>query len=815
MKIVRTIFLLLITFFLVHFFSNSVSFQGKTIPPLGHFLNPFEGFWQNAKGVEISMPNEINLEGLESKVIIDYDSNLVPHISALNDKDLYMAQGYVVATLRLWQMEFQTHAAAGRISELLGDNQRILNFDRLQRRKGMVLGAKATLKYMKADKYLDPLIEAYADGVNAYISALSYKDLPLEYKLMDYAPEPWTALKTALILQYMVDNLTGFDNDLENTNARNLFGSETFDLLFPEYPMGIEPTIPTNLDSLWAYDPVPTPPVNKEDINIYTSSTFEKPDPDNGSNNWVVSGSKTKSGLPILSNDTHLGLNLPSLWIMMQLQSPTVNVYGFTFAGALGITIGHNDSTAWGFTNAPRDTRDWYNITFKDHSKTEYQYDGKWRPVTQKIEQINIKGSEPYYDTIIYTHHGPVVYDDHFLNEDHKDQHYSLKWSGHRASRVQNALLLLNRASNYKEHIAAIEYWDSPSQNIAFSSTHGDIAMTVQGDFPAKWKGQGKFIMDGANPLHEWGVMIPKSHSAKVLNPKKGFIGSANQHSVDSLYPYYFYNSSNEYYRNRRINKLLASETNLTIQDMGNMQMDSYSIKAAEILPLLLDNLQMDRLNSTQMEHIAKLKNWNYIYLANRQAPLIFDIWWENLYRSIWDEFKIDTLAMARPSEYNTYLLMRSNPSLDFFDIQNTGQKETLTDLINLSFRQTTKEINKRITENPDYNWGDRKATKILHLSRINDLSILNIPIDGHADAINSTKGQHGPSQRFVIEMTSPPQAYGVYPGGQSGNPGSYYYNNMVEHWRTGQLIPLLFMQPNKNYDDQIMISQTITPFSK
>ncbi len=813
MKIIRLLFSLTITVTITYFFSTGHSIGGNNIPPVGHFLNPFEGFWQNAEADEISFDSEISIEELQASVSIQYDSNLVPHIQASSDHDLYMAQGYVVANLRLWQMEFQTHAAAGRLSELIGE--KAINFDRLQRRKGMVYGAEATLDYFENNAYLAPLIEAYSIGVNAYISSLSYKDLPLEYKLMDYSPEPWSQLKTALILQYMVDNLTGFDNDLENTNARNLFGSETYDLLFPDRPKGIEPTIATDPDSPWDFDPLPATPVSQETIESYTSNTFEKPDPSNGSNNWAVSGSKTKSGHPILSNDTHLGLNLPSLWIMMQLRSPTVNVYGYTFAGALGITIGHNDSTAWGFTNAPRDTRDWYNITFKDDRKTEYLYDSGWRAAMHKIEEIEVKGSDLYYDTVIYTHHGPVVYDDSFLNEDQKERYYALKWGGHNPSRVQNALLLLNRADNYEEHIAAIEYWDSPPQNIVFSSTQGDIAMTVQGDFPIKWEGQGKFLMDGSNPAHEWGATIPKAHNAKVLNPEKGFVASANQHSVDSLYPYYFYNTSNAYYRNRRINDLLADKQNITTQDMTDMLMDSYSIEAAEVLPILLDSLETDRLSSEQLDYVDKLKLWNYVYSANKQTPLVFNTWWLNLYKSIWDEFDIDTLAMARPSRYNTYLLIRDNSSLEFFDIKSTAQKETLTDLINLSFDQAIKDINEWSAENPEYNWGDHKATKILHLSRIKDLSILNIPIDGHRYAINSTKGQHGPSQRLVVEMTSPPQAFGIYPGGQSGNPGSYYYDNMVEYWRTGKLLPLLFMQPNQNYNDQIMVSQTLIPSEK
>ena len=813
MKILRFLISLAISVSLVYFFSNGQTIDGKNVPPVGHFLNPFEGFWQNATAEKISIPQEINLSNLKAPVTIDYDSNLVPHIKASNDHDLYLAQGYVVANLRLWQMEFQTHAAAGRISELIG--AQAVSFDRLQRRKGMMYGAQKNLEYFKQNKDLLTLVEAYSKGVNAFISSLNYKDLPLEYKLMDYVPEEWTPLKTALILQYMADNLTGFDNDIENTNARNLFGSETFDLLFPDYPEGIEPTIATDPDSLWSFDTIPTTTTSQSAINSYTSTTFEKPDPSNGSNNWAVSGSKTKNGNPILANDTHLGLNLPSLWIMMQLQSPTVNVYGYTFAGALGITIGHNDSTAWGFTNAPRDTRDWYSIEFKDDIQSAYRYDSNWRASEIKIEQINQRGVDPFYDTVIYTHHGPVVYDDNFLNNDHKDQYYALKWTGHDVSKVQSAILNLNRATNYEDHLEAIQEWDSPPQNIVFSSTQGDIALTVQGNFPVKWTGQGKFLMDGSNPEHEWADNIPKNHSARELNPTRGFVSSANQHSVDPLYPYYYYNASNEYYRNRRINILLTDMDQITVDHMSKMQMDSYSVKAEEILPILLDSIDISGLSPVQVDFIDKLKRWDYIYRTDTQAPLLFNTWWRNLYARIWDEFDIEDLAMNRPHEYNTYLLMKNQPELSFFDIQNTSKKESLTDLINQSFISMSEDILDWTSENENYNWGDHKATKILHLSRINELSISNIQIDGHANTINSTKGQHGPSQRFVVEMTSPPTAYGIYPGGQSGNPGSYYYDNMVEKWRTGELIPLLFMQRDQNYEHQIMITQTLDPAQK
>jgi penicillin G amidase len=234
--------------------NNRLVVQGVPVPPLGKFLDPNHGFWQNAESDSTAYLSEVSLEGLKDVVDVKYDNTGVPHISATNNHDLYLAQGYIIAQHRLWQMEFQTHAAAGRVSEIIGKNG--VNFDRLQRRKGMVKGAKATYNAMQEDKELRAYIDAYASGVNQYISSLSYADLPIEYKLLGYEPEAWTPLKSALILEYMVDNLTGYDDDLENTNAVRLFGKETFDFLFPERLPGIVPVVPTDPDQPWDFEAI-------------------------------------------------------------------------------------------------------------------------------------------------------------------------------------------------------------------------------------------------------------------------------------------------------------------------------------------------------------------------------------------------------------------------------------------------------------------------------------------------------------------------------------------------------------------------------
>jgi penicillin amidase len=743
---------------------------------------------QNADKEPLPFPGEIELEGLKGTVTIVYDTNYVPHIFADHNEDLFFAQGYYIAQNRLWQMEFIAMAAAGRLSEILGENERIQEFDRLQRRKGMVYGAELSLERMMEDPEVRTMAEAYTKGVNAFIENLTYQSLPFEYKLLHYQPQKFTVFNIALILQYMVENLTGYDEDLENTNALALFGKETFDLLFPEQLPGIDPTIPT--DGRWNFKPVPLPKADNNYPLLLNYEPVAKTDPDNGSNNWAVAPSKSATGNALLANDPHLGLNLPSLWIMSHLHGPDYKTYGYTLPGAVGITAGFNDSISWGFTNAARDSRDWYQITFNDESKNKYSYDSNWKESRKVIEEIKIKGKASFYDTIIYTHYGPVVYDKNFKGPKHN---LALKWGGHQGSMVQKALLLLNRAKNYDDYRKALEYWDQPAQNVVFASVHGNIAMIVAGEFPLKWPGQGKFIMEGNNSLHDWSASIPRDHHAFQLNPKRGFVSSANQHSVDKAYPYWYYSASSEYYRNRRINNLLSNTTAVTIEDMMNFQNDDYSIKAEEALPILLNALKVEGLTQEEAVILEVLKKWDIKYNAKIQAPVYFNAWWSEFHNMLWDEFDRDEI-LKKPDDFVSIYLLKNNSIDNFIDRVGTTETEDLSALSTLSYKEAVKNINKWKEKNgQELNWGNFKKTSVVHLARIEALGHYGIDISGHGDALNATKGNHGPSFRMVVEMSKPPKAWGIYPGGQSGNPGSRLYDNYINDWKEGKYKRLFF----------------------
>ena len=772
------------------FFALNTKFG--SIPPISKFLNPYSGVWQNE--TDESTSGEIEIPGLSDKVTVHYDAELIPHVFAKNDMDLYKAQGYITAKHRLWQMDFQTYAAAGRLSEILGEAA--LNYDRQERRRGMGFGAEQTVKKLSEDKHTLAMAEAYADGVNSYIHQLDPKNYPVEYKLLDYAPEAWSPKKTALLLMYMTKMLAGGDEDIENTNALRLFGKERFDLLFPDFFDLTEPIIPKETD--WSFIDVPqTPKPISHPVLDSIAETIAKPDPNYGSNNWAVSRDKSTSGNAILANDPHLGLNLPSIWFVMQLSTPNHNAFGATLPGALAVISGFNKHIAWGETNATRDVIDWYKIEF-NKDRTKYKFDNQWKPISIRVEEIKIKGKPSYKDSVLYTHHGPVVYDKNFKS-DKELAGYAMQWTGHVPGNGQLTFIELNKAKNYDDYANAIKHWVAPSQNFVFASTEGDIALWIQGLFPNKWEGQGKFIMDGSKSENDWQSFIPQQFNAHTKNPARGFVSSANQHPVDEAYPYFVFNDGYETYRNRVINDFFSSKKKFNVQDFKDLQNNNYNLKAAELMPYMLDTMDISNLTSQEKEIYNFAKEWQYNNDMDEIGPSIWSAWWSILYSMVWDEFNVEATALDAPFTYQTIYLLKNKGDDSFMDILETTEKETAKDLFKLSFSKAVEKLNKWKIKNGKLNWVAYKGTYAGHLLQaLPAFSRFDIPIGGGRNIVNATSENWGPSWRMIVEMTSPPTALGIYPGGQSGNPGSKYYDNFIDDWAEGKYHQLNFLQSNE-----------------
>lgn len=808
MKWIKFLVPLFMTLGLSYVLNTSSPFGIQDMPALGKLMSPFEGFWQNAKAESKSDYKNQKLKGLKANVEVVYDERLVPHLFASSLEDALFAQGYVTAQHRLWQMDIATRAAAGQLSEVLG--ARTLEYDRLQRRRGMLLAAeRAVESWKESEDYY--LLEAYVAGVNAYIQQLSPKDYPTEYKLMGFQPSAWSVLRSALFLKNMAQTLNFRYEDLEATNSLAVFGNATFNFLFPELNQKLSPVIPVgtsfktdSISQSKLNDTIPLPigqhlpypALPRSEISI-------------GSNNWAVSGTKTASGKPILCNDPHLNLTLPSIWYEIQLHTPEFNAYGVSLPGIPGVIIGFNNDVAWGVTNVGQDVTDWYTLEWIDEAKTVYRYDDEARKVEIREEIINIKGAKPVVEQVKYAHYGPIVYE----SADSKYKDLAMRWlSLEKLGKEEwKTFLLLNAAKNYDDYSAALAYYDIPAQNFVFASKSGDIALKVNGKFPIKQLGQGRFVQDGSKSENEWQGFIPKDEVPQVKNPLRGFVASANQRSTDATYPYYYNSESFDNYRGRYINRELERMNGITVQDMMALQTSSYSLFAEEALPLMLQLLDTSQLNTIDQGLVKLLKDWNYRFDKELSAPVLFLEWSDQIYQLLWDELWVyqDSVEILQPSNWRTVEMMNEHLLNVFWDIKATEKTETPQMVVTQAFFKMKETLGEKL-EDKSYTWQQHRGTYIAHLSgSIKPFGRYDIPTNGFRLAPNAVSKTAGPSWRMVVELGDEPRGYGVYPGGQSGTPSSPFYDNMIDTWVKNEYFELYFMKDAQDNRKPILYKQT------
>ncbi|WP_293299714.1 penicillin acylase family protein [Pedobacter sp. UBA4863] len=766
------------------------------LPPILKFLNPFTGFWQNAENTSPVKNKKIILKNAQDKIEVLFDDRMIPHVFAQNDHDMYYAQGYVTAMHRLWQMDFQTRFAAGRISEVVGD--KAIEVDKYQRRMGMMYGAENSLQGMMADTQSREMLLAYTQGINDYIESLDKRKLPVEYKLLNFIPEKWTPTKCALLLKQMSAVLAMGSDEFYMTNILQKYGPAITKDLFPDYPFKEDPIIPVG--TKWDFKPLPIPPTPKSFTEMMTTEIATKQKVEGiGSNNWAVSGVKTASGFPVLANDPHLDLSLPSIWYQIQLHAPGINTYGVSLPGAPGVIIGFNQNIAWGVTNVAADVLDFYQIKFKDNKHKEYWYNNKWNATKPRYEMIKIKEAKDIIDTVYYTHHGPIVYfqKPNYSRANNVPTGHALRWIAHDKSNEMKTFYLMNRAKNYDDYRKALPYFTAPAQNFIFASADNDIAITPNGKFPLKWKNQGKFILDGTDPSNDWQGWIPASQNPTVKNPPRNFVSSANQSSTDTTYPYYINWEFSPYERGKRINDRLAAMTNITADSMRNLQMDSYSIMAENLIPYILPLVNSAELNATQKESYNLITKWNKYFDAKSVAASVFDLWTKRLSTEIWDDdFGDKDIPMRYPSRDRTIELIQKDPNSKWFDNVKTSKKESLADLVNSSFKYACDSLERKYGPiGEEWQWGNFKNSNVPHLAKIPGFGSKKLLIGGSKSTVNALSQSNGPSWRMVIELGKTPKGHGVYPGGQSGNPGSPFYDNMIDTWAAGKLYDLFFMQ--------------------
>lgn len=593
-------------------------------------------------GARRSLPQvtgTLKLSGLSAPVTVYRDEWGVPHIEAATSLDLYMAQGYVTAQDRLWQMDVTRRAAAGRLSEVMGASQ--INTDKFLRTLMLRRSAERTIDALSPSAIA--ALEAYAAGVNAFIAEASANGrLPVEFTILGYEPEPWSIVDTASVGKMMAYDLGGnFRAEVFRYQLRQAVGDELTREVMPTYPEDGITIMRSNAAAkkVSSMDPY-LPPAGKGLDLSGLLATAIYPDEHLGSNNWVVSGKLTQSGKPLLANDPHLGISLPAVWyqshLMVTSDKERLNVIGATFPGAPGVVIGHNEKVAWGVTNTGPDVQDLFIEKRNPDNPYQFEYMGKWEDALVYRDPIKVKGQADLPFEVVVTRHGPIVSEVVGSAEDRPQEALALKWTAHIPSTEPEAILRLNRAGSWEEFREALKAFWVPTQNFVFASVDGTIAYRAGGIVPVRAKGDGLMPVPGWDGEHEWTGYIPFDQMPEVVNPDAGYIVTANNKVIDDGYPHFLSYTWAEPYRATRIAELIQGKAGLTADDMQAMQTDFANLRARAMLPQLLPLLRKADLNATEQAALTLLEKWDHVDSADQGAPLLFHLWWQQLDRHLY-----------------------------------------------------------------------------------------------------------------------------------------------------------------------------------
>ena len=785
------------------------------LPPMGRLLDPFLGFWQNAEASDFHLPDELDVLGLHGRVHVVYDDRRVAHIFAAGDHDLYFAQGYLAASERLFQMDLLSRLPAGRFAEILGPE--VLELDRFHRRLGLRAGAEASLARVGQDSVIAGLLEAYSAGVNAYIASLSAASMPLEYKLLGCRPEPWSPLRSLMVQQYMVLDLSGLSLDRLLTHVRDRLGEAAVESAYPRTLVGAVPVVP----GARARMPI------KPNGALFSPRLLPGPTvpgagrPHGASNSWALAGSRTRSGSPLLASDPHLSMSLPSIWHEVQLSAPGVDVYGVSIPGLPMVIIGFDRSVAWGVTNSNADVLDWYQLEFREPGSTEYKWDGAWREARISVEEILVRDVGVVRDTLLWTDHGPVVRRSSESSPggmgwpslyDQVPPDCAMRWLAHTGGNELRTFYRLNRATDVDDVVEALLHFVRPAQNFVYATTQGDIGMQIAGQLPRKRPEEGRFLRDGSKSAAAIEAWIPAAENPGVINPDDpDYVFSANQHPIDGSNGNYLgFNFA--YYRAKRLSDRLAPMRDATPDSMRLLQLDKYNLHAEALLPDLLAALDRGRLRPHDLPIVALLQSWNYENLSDALAPTVFNWWWRQLNRAIWhDELEEGWAVRLQGSSFPTRArvveMVREGGEERWFDDVRTPQVETFADLARSTFAATSDSLLAAFGPmGPAWAWSVSRQEGVRHMLGIGAFSREDLQLGGGPAILNAvsqvgrSKLFSGPSWRMVVSLK--PEGvvgWGVYPGGQSGNPGSHYYDNGIQTYEAGELNELLFLKDHSS----------------
>jgi penicillin amidase len=786
------------------------------IPPLGTLLDPAEGVWRTARLAIPEGVDERSIVALDDSVLVVRDERGVPHIFARTDRDAIVALGYVVAQDRLFQLDFIPRAASGRLSEVFGPGA--VPTDRFLRSIGMDWGARRNAARIREEDGVEAeIIAAFGSGVNAYLDGMREEDLPFEFRLLGYQPERYTVLHATRLLQYMNYDLAFRRDALDYARLRQRLGEAAYRTLYPQHPAFAVPVIPSTGDTTTAADLMGTPDlrdgeyrtanVNRDLFRTPLLAVAQGFRDGMGSNNWAVHGTRATKGAPILAGDMHLAVSLPAIWYEAHLVTPSMNAYGVTIPGAPVLVEAFNDHLGWTFTNTGGDVLDHYSLTPNPDS-TAYRYEGTWRRFDVVVDTIQVRGARPMVDTLRYSHWGPVVPTDTGL--------VALQWTAHAPSRTLRALWDMGRASSYDAFEDALRRWDTPMQNILYAGSDSTIAIRSTGYMPLRVGGSGEGLLDGSSGTGVWSGRVPFEELPHAVNPEQGFLTSTNQVPTGPDYPHYFGHDWRSVFRSMRIDSLLRGRERHSLADVKRYQSDVVAMQHALILPLL-DTLSSLSLRPDSLRRL--LTRWDGRTTVDRPEPLILDIFLDRLADLTWDESAFE--GLKQPAKSILFHLLYTAPASRWMDITTTPEREGASELLQQALTQTADSLETRYGWAPSaWRWGNHHTIVFRHLTRARALEPLwrgPVEYPGFAATLAPAAGRqttHSASWRMVVDFSvSPPRGYGIYPGGQSGNPFSPYYDLHLPAYVGFELYDLHRPRRPSDLDQaQVLSSLTLLP---
>jgi penicillin amidase len=761
----------------------------------------------------------IGVPGLQKQVLVERDRWGVPHIRANSLEDLAEAQGFVMAQDRLWQMDLLRRVARGQLSEILGPAT--LDIDKQFRTFGFGRAAERDISQMEPASRA--VMEAYARGVNRFIEQ-HRSQLPLEFSLLKYKPQPWQASDSLVIAGYMYQTLTDtWEEELDRSKVTERVGWERARELFsPDAAMDhfvvgdpnvaddgsqrsradpddeddddddIEPDTVLKAGGLGSGDaatPETFPDLTSalaHSIRGFLEDTRGEIRHGLGSNNWVVSGDHTATRKPLLANDTHLELSIPPIWYEIHLTAPGWNVKGFTLPGAPLVVIGHNDKIAWGFTNNGADVEDLYVEKFNPAAPDEYRVKNAWIKAQVFDEVIHVKGQADEHLHLVVTRHGPVV-------RREGDKAYALRWTATEPGGLGNTYTWLGKAQNWEEFRSIMKHVWGPGQNTVYADVEGNIGYVMAARVPIRKKGHGEVPVPGDVDDYEWTGYIPFDQLPQALNPDSGLIVTANARVTGPNYKPYLTDHWEEPYRTARIYDLLHDKHDLRPTDMLKVQADTYSYPHVFLADQLLAAAKISQPKDERTKKLLNgLKDWNGIADA--------------------DSAEVSFLAATRRTALALILEPYLGEQTNLYQWRSTAfLQKILTDrpdkwlpkafknYDDLLMAAADRAVAKLAEESKssriaDWPWRRFNSLDMLHpigreglLKKL--LSIADKPQSGTGYSVRAATKHHGPAMRFVANLGNWDESILLIPAGQSGQPGSSHYSDQFSYWYEGKPI--------------------------